>query len=314
MSKPWIASALFRNMVISPLFVAASLLTSAYAHSVPPTYANFSACATIPSFFSCENTEPVVNTCCTPTQGLVLATQFWSTWTGLEREHQLLPKNSWTIHGLWPDNCDGSFEQYCDLSRQYDPKPSPAAFPNGTVIPAWTGPTIDTVIENFGRSDLLDFMNKYWINQKDPNTYLWAHEFSKHATCTSTFDTTCYGGSYKKDQEVIDYFDATIRAYHQYPTYNLLAAFGIVPSNKTTYTLSQFQNAVKSQIGVVPYFGCSTNGTVLTEVWYFSHVYGTEQYGAYKTLDSTSTSSCSSTASIWYYERTPRSEREVRNF
>ena len=50
---------------------------------------------------------------------------------------------------------------------------------------------------------------------------------------------------------------------------------GIVPSNKTTYKLSQFQNALKSQTGALPFLGCGHNGTVLQEVWYFQHVYGT---------------------------------------
>lgn len=50
-----------------------------------------------------------------------------------------------------------SFEQYCDPHRQFDPVPSPAAFPNGTVIPAYKGPGVETFIEKFGRGDLLDF-------------------------------------------------------------------------------------------------------------------------------------------------------------
>ena len=88
--------------------------------------------------------------------------------------------------------------------------------------------------------------------------------------------------------------------------------FGIIPSNKTMYTLSQFQNALKSQTGAIPYLGCGNNGTVLQEVWYFQHVFGTEQFGHYKTLDSVTNSTCSSTEGIWYYERTPTSERDVR--
>lgn len=107
-----------------------------------------------------------------------------------------------------------------------------------------------------------------------------------------------------------------------------------MPSNKTTYTLSQLQNALKMQTGAVPYLGCGFNGTVLQEVWYFSHVFGTvrtfvarrsapsahpctlhyvqEQYGHFKTLDSVSPSTCSSTGAIWYYERAHGSEHEVR--
>jgi ribonuclease T2 len=77
-----------------------------------------------------------VDTCCTETfGGLLLQTQIWSTYTGLESVGQVLPKNSWTVHGLWPDFCNGSYTQYCDLNRQYDPTPSPNttnALPNGT--------------------------------------------------------------------------------------------------------------------------------------------------------------------------------------
>ncbi|KAG5654696.1 hypothetical protein H0H81_007452 [Sphagnurus paluster] len=198
------------------------------------------------------------------------------------------------------------------ILSQYDPTPSPSKFPNGTIIPAYTGPGVDTFIREFGRHDLLSYMNKYWINQNAPNPDLWAHEFSKHATCTSTFDLQCYGSSYKKNQELINYFDATIRANHHFPTFDILAASGIVPSNKTSYTLAQFESAIAAQVGATPYLGCRSNGTVLTEVWYFNHVLGTEQYGTYKPIASTTTSSCSKTAPIWYYERSRGSERNVR--
>ncbi|KIK07526.1 hypothetical protein K443DRAFT_129190 [Laccaria amethystina LaAM-08-1] len=233
-----------------------------------------------PSFFACENITAIKNTCCSPTPGgLVLQTQIWSTWTGLEKKGQKLPKGSWTIHGLWPDNCDGSFEQYCDFSRQYDPTPSPKVLPNGTVAP------------QFGRQDpVLTCMENYWINQGASNVDFWDHEicmFSKHATCTSTFNVACYD---------------------QYPTFDMLAAAGITPSNKTSTTLTKLQNAIKSQTGAVPYFGCSTNGTVLSEVWYFN---GTEQFGITRHW---TPSSCSKDVPVWYYERTKASEREVRHW
>ena len=49
-----------------------------------------------------------VDTCCVETfGGLVLATQFWDTYTGLEAEGQLFPADTWTLHGLWPDFCNG---------------------------------------------------------------------------------------------------------------------------------------------------------------------------------------------------------------
>ncbi|PSS29596.1 hypothetical protein PHLCEN_2v2744 [Hermanssonia centrifuga] len=307
--------------MLAGLMVALPLLTSSVAGfsprsllQVPNTYPNLTACLSQPLTYSCENTTVIEDTCCSPTPGgLVLSTQFWSLNTGLEKEGQLLPKGSWTLHGLWPDNCDGSFGQYCDFSRQFDPSPSPSKLPDGTVIPPYKGPSVETFILEFGRLDLLDYMSKYWINQGAPNSDFWAHEFSKHATCTSTFDVACYGPDYKQHQDVIDFYLAAIRAFQEYPTFDMLASVGIVPSNKTTYTLSQFQNALKAQTGATPYLGCGSDGTVLQEVWYYSHVFGTEQFGHYKTLDSVDPSTCSSTAPIWYYEREAFSEHEVRN-
>lgn len=60
-----------------------------------------------------------------------------------------------------------------------------------------------------------------------------------------------------------------------FPTFDMLAAYGIVPSNKTTYSLSQITDALVAQTGHVPYIGCTVNGTSLSEVWYFGHVFGT---------------------------------------
>ncbi|THH09607.1 hypothetical protein EW145_g1892 [Phellinidium pouzarii] len=41
----------------------------------------------------------------------------------------------------------------------------------------------------------------------------------------------------------------------------MLAAIGIVPSNSTTYTLTQIENAIKAQTGATPFVGCGGNGT-----------------------------------------------------
>lgn len=75
--------------------------------------------------------------------------------------------------------------------------------------------------------------------------------------------------------------------------------YGILPSNKTSYTLAQFQNAVLSQTGADPYFGCVSNGTVLTEVWYFNHVYGTVSP---ITLDRLNGIESAMTGAVWYVQ------------
>ena len=73
----------------------------------------------------------------------------------------------------------------------------------------------------------------------------------------------------------MDFFEAVVRAFKMFPTFDMLAASVIFPSNKTTYSLSQIQTALKAQTGAIPYLGCGSNGTVLQEVWYFNHVIGT---------------------------------------
>lgn len=89
----------------------------------------------------------------------------------------------------------GSYTQYCNLGKQYDPRPSPNTTngkPGGTPVPAYKGEPIDRWFGPYGKLDLLAYMNKYWVSQSDANWVFWAHEYSKHATCFSTFQTECY--------------------------------------------------------------------------------------------------------------------------
>ena len=89
-------------------FLALAATVKAASLQLPNVFPDLAACLGEPLFYSCENTSVIQNTCCSPTPGgLVLQTQFWDTHTGLEDQGQLLPKDSWGIHGLWPDFCDG---------------------------------------------------------------------------------------------------------------------------------------------------------------------------------------------------------------
>ncbi|KAK4035308.1 ribonuclease Le2 [Parachaetomium inaequale] len=280
----------------------------------------------------------LVDSCCVETfGGLVLSTQFWDTYTGLESEGQLLPENSWTLHGLWPDFCNGSWTQYCDLNRQYDPHPSPnttTGTAGGTPVPPYAGPTVDTFLTALGKPGrtLLAWMNNFWIAQNQPNTELWAHEYSKHATCFSTFAPSCFTASaLKKHKDLLTYFSVAAEYFNRLPTYDWLAAKAIKPSNSTGYALSAIQSALAARHGATPYIGCSgprynetaagkgslDNGrTVFTEVWYYYHVYGQVQAGKGKPVEADitggSTSSCAKAdKAVWYYERAPGAERRV---
>lgn len=120
---------------------------------------------------------------------------------------------------------------------------------------------------------MIDYSNAFWINQGAPNVDFWAHEFSKHATCSSTSDKRCYA-NYTEGVDVVDFFEAAIRAFQYYPTYEILAANGILPSNGTRYSYYQLANALRAQTGANVYLGCSGNRstvdngrTILSEVW-----------------------------------------------
>ena len=316
-----------------PLFGLGVVHASLYANSTRQNH----TCWLDKPVLSCSQASlnlADLDTCCTETYGgLVVATQFWDTHTGMEKSGQVLPNNHWTIHGLWPDFCNGTFTQYCDLSRQYDPHPSPKTQngeEDGTIVNPWNGTGVDDFIKDWGRQDLLDFMNSFWVSQGSPNKDFWAHEFSKHGTCYSTFDIPCYGPKYQKHQELIDFYDTAIRYYLSLPTFDWLAAEGITPSNKTSYSLDQISNALEKHYGAKPYIGCSgpefkdtdagkhsndSGNTVLNEVWYFNHVYGPVRNANTSRIDSSSHSRCSqSDKAIWYYERAPESVKDVSKY
>lgn len=171
-------------------------------------------------------------------------------------------------------------------------------------MPKYHGPTVDTFITDFDRTDLLTFMKKYWVSQDTLDSSFWAHEFSKHGTCFSTFDTQCYS-PYTQHEDVVNFFDTVTKAYLMFPTYKWLAAANITPSNSTTYDLSDIQNALQQASGAVPYLGCE-NGA-LSEVWYFNYVTGPVQNLNFTPTDSTSQTTCPSSG-VYYYQRQPGSE------
>jgi ribonuclease T2 len=200
-------------------------------------------------------------------------------------------------------------------------------------VPPYTGPTVDTFLTALGRPGLalLEWMNKFWIAQNQPNTELWAHEFSKHATCFSTFAPSCFSAeALANHTDFLTYSSVAADYFTKLPTYDWLAAKGIKPSNSTRYTLADIQSVLAAKHGAKVYIGCSgprfneteagkgslDNGrTVLTEVWYYYHVYGPVQAGKGKPvgadINGGSVSSCAKAeGGVWYYERASGSERK----
>jgi ribonuclease T2 len=96
---------------------------------------------------SCQTTGTIQNTCCTEVQGQVLQVQFW------DYNPATGPANSWTIHGLWPDNCDGSYEANCDSSRAYT--------------------DISCTLQQKGADDILSYMETYWKDYQGDDESFW---------------------------------------------------------------------------------------------------------------------------------------------
>lgn len=106
-----------------------------------------------------------------------------------------------TVHGLWPDNCDGTYQQFCDTSRQ--------------------STDITGVLTKFGKTELLSYMQIYWKDYQGNDETFWEHEWNKHGTCISTFDSTCYP-NYQTNQEIPDFFQKTVDLFKTLNTYEVL--------------------------------------------------------------------------------------------
>ncbi|KAL9034893.1 MAG: hypothetical protein Q9214_006836 [Letrouitia sp. 1 TL-2023] len=230
-------------------FVGSVALSSLALGGAPPTCSDTQT--------SCQNSTAVGNLCCfNAPGGQLLQTQFWDT------NPPTGPNDSWTVHGLWPDHCDGTFDQYCDQNRQYT--------------------NISSIISAAGQADLLNYMNTYWKDYQGNDESFWEHEWGKHGTCISTLEPSCYTG-YSPQEEVVDYFQKTVDLFKTLDSYKFLSTAGIVPSTTKTYTAVEIQAALTKPRGHAVAIQCK-NGE-LDEIWYFYNVKGSVQSGEFIAAD-----------------------------
>ena len=203
---------------------------------------------------SCKNTTAVSDLCCfNAPGGQLVQTQFWDT------SPSTGPSNSWTIHGLWPDHCDGTYDSNCDASRAYT--------------------NITAILQSYGKTDLLSYMvstnfseqyclfsfygelftplmlcltsrlltthylisqlypseailirdsevqNTYWVDINGDDESFWEHEWAKHGTCISTLKPSCYT-DYTPQEEIPDFFQKTVDLFKTLDSYTVsLPAF-----------------------------------------------------------------------------------------
>ncbi|KAI5865363.1 ribonuclease T2 [Durotheca rogersii] len=206
---------------------------------------------------SCHNTTQADSCCFVYPGGRLLLTQFWD-----DKIHVGGSEDDWTLHGLWPDLCDGSYDQYCGMTPRVD--------------------NITGVLEQYGQQELVADMNRYWVANYGTNEHLWAHEYNKHASCINTLAPSCYGEGYAQGVEVVDYFSRAFGLFKMLDTYRALQNAGIEPSYQQTYPLAKMQAALEKFSGGRVVLRCSgRHRNVLHEAWYVYFVKGSLQSGLF---------------------------------
>ncbi|EIW86991.1 ribonuclease T2 [Coniophora puteana RWD-64-598 SS2] len=246
-----------------------SLLAPALASSLDAKWLSkriSSGCAT-DGAASCSNSTTDGTCCYEAPGGLILQTQFWDT------DVSGSPSDSWTIHGLWPDNCDGTYQENCDSSRDYK--------------------NIGDLLSAQGASDTLDYMNQYWLNDDGSSEELWEHEWATHGTCYSTLDPSCLPSGSPTGAEAVAFFETTVKLFKTLTTYDWLSQANITPDDSQTYELSDIIDALKQGSGgYTPAVGCSS-GALNSISWYFN-LKGSIIDGDFVAIDATDDSTCSS--------------------
>jgi ribonuclease T2 len=62
---------------------------------------------------------------------------------------------------------------------------------------------------------------------------------------------------YQNHPDVVDFFSTAVAYYENLPTYGWLSAANIRPSNTTTFTSGDIQDALTKGFGALRYIGCS---------------------------------------------------------
>jgi ribonuclease T2 len=116
-----------------------------------------------------------------------------------------------------PDNCDGTYQASCDSSRAYT--------------------NISDILTAQDRTDLLSYMQTYWVSDDGSDEAFWEHEWSKHGTCINTIKPSCYT-NYSPQEEVGDYFQKVVDLFKSLDTYKVSLPLPIPYSSPAIMTIT----------------------------------------------------------------------------
>ncbi|KAJ3721865.1 ribonuclease T2 [Lentinula raphanica] len=260
------------NGLLKPVVAAGSIAASLNGSSFNQRTEFISSGCSTNGPLSCSSNAK--GTCCFEAPGgLILQTQFWDT------NPETGPTNSWTIHGLWPDNCDGSFSENCDPSRDYT--------------------DISGLLTAQGASSILSFMEQFWLNDPDDgsNEEFWEHEWATHGTCYSTLQPSCLPEGSPKGAEAVAFFEQVVSLFKTLPTFEWLTNQGINPSSSTTHTYSALTAALEAEAGVIPALNC--DGSDLNEIYWYFHLRGSVIDGDFVPISAPEKGDCPSNGIKW---------------
>ncbi|KAF8307608.1 ribonuclease T2 [Clavulina sp. PMI_390] len=193
---------------------------------------------------SCHGSDTAGSCCYESPGGLLAQVQFWDTnpATG--------PADNWTIHGLWPDHCDGTYKVNCDKSRHYT--------------------NLGSIFDNAGRSDLREFLSKWMLPNNESPEKFWQHEWNNHGTCVTTLSPKCLPSGSARGTEAVYYFSRIASLFQTLPTHEWLAKHDINPTGDRTYTIDEFTNAIQAEWGYAPAMDCNKDGEIYEIYYYFN--------------------------------------------
>lgn len=170
-------------------------------------------------------TDPNSDPCLVPKYGkIVLATQWLKGYCSHNKCNLNDIENKISLHGMWYDDCDKGFPSNCDKNREYE--------------------NIESILEEKEEYGILTFMRSNWVSFKGDNNKLWVHEFSKHGTCATTLNPSCFN-DYKKYDDVVNYFNISMNTFLKEDVLSDLNNVNIVPTNNDVYSIEQIKKSSK---------------------------------------------------------------------
>ncbi|AAS51382.1 ACR156Wp [Eremothecium gossypii ATCC 10895] len=273
-------------MLFLYLLLSRCLLSHAFQEFITkfpmPMMYNFPSCSsTIPS--TCRNETAIADTCCFEYPGgLILHSQFWNAPYRKRSYRDFGPDDSFTIHGLWNDRCDGSWDQFCRRGSSIR-----------SVVDILSKDSLNRGGLPITGKALLRQMSMYWKGDRGDEN-LWVHEYNKHGLCLNTLRPECYQrwGSVAsaEDQAIYDYFRIAMNLHLKIDAYHALSRQGIKPRCDAPYDAVRMQNALADDFGREVQMQCT--GNRLTGVTYYYLLRGGILSENFQPVDPTQSSSC----------------------